>query len=358
MADWTNPTGFQLEALHEALLFAYPSPADLNLLLVLKLNTTYAEIAPHGESYRNALLTILVQARGEGWLERLVREALRHRPRSPKLLSLDRSFEITAADVAPALQRSLEDIVRVESGYEDLIPWVQKLETCAWRVCRIEYPPLTARGTGWLVGHDLLLTNWHVVNRALPGGDRDPKEFVCRFDYAAKTQGTNSGTDVRLANDWFVDGLPPSPSELESGTEEPSAKTLDFALVRLARSIGNEITTDGVKRGWVKIAKDQAVPKEKEILFIVQHPAGLPVKMAVGDVESSSQQRARIYHTANTADGSSGSLVLNVKLEAVALHHAGDTLYHQGKIGKPEKNQAIPIGLIADRLIEAGHLSP
>ena len=84
MADWSNPSRFQLEALHEALLFAYPRPADLNMLLTFNLGKSYFILAPVGESYKNALLDILIKAMGDGWLRELVLEARKDKPQSPE----------------------------------------------------------------------------------------------------------------------------------------------------------------------------------------------------------------------------------------------------------------------------------
>lgn len=357
MADWNEPTRFQLEALHEALLFAYPKHTDLNLLLQFGLAQDYFKLAPIGDSYKNALLAILLEARGAGWLKDLVQKARQDKPKSPKLLSLDRSFELTDTEVPETLGRTLEDIVRSEANYVDLIPWIQKLEKLASQICRIEYPVNTAQGTGWLVAPDLLITNWHVIDRALPGGSWDPKELVCRFDYAVTSSGTKPGIEARLVDHWCVEASPPSASELGTGNDEPTGETLDYAILRLERSIGQELTADGEKRGWVEIKRDQPMPNEHEIIFVVQHPEGLPVKLAPGDVSGASEDDLRIFHTANTKAGASGSIVVNSKLEPIALHHAGDLLYNRGKIGTPVKNQAIPIGKVITRLINNGNWS-
>jgi hypothetical protein len=109
------------------------------MLLQFSLGKSYFSLAPVGESYKNALLAILVEARGDGWLRKLVQEARKDKPQSPKLLSLDRSFEMTDTEVPVALGRTLEDIVRGEADYQDLIPWVQELEGLSWKTCRIEY---------------------------------------------------------------------------------------------------------------------------------------------------------------------------------------------------------------------------
>lgn len=355
MADWNNPSGFQLEVLQEALLFAYPTHLDLDALLTYRLETSYAALAPVNASYEDAVRAILMKARGAGWLKTLIDKARKHRPNSPKLLVLDRSVELTDADVPDALGRPLEDIVRHEGNYQDLFPWVRKLEEYAWRTCRIEYPVNTAQGTGWLVAPDLLLTNWHVIDRALPGGDRQATKFVCRFDYAVTESGTQSGIEVRLASQWCIDASPPSTSELGTGTDAPSGDTLDYALLKLSRAVGDEPTPSGAQRGWVEVRADQALPQPNQIIFVIQHPEGLPVKLAAGDVKGLSSDKVRIFHTANTKGGASGSVVVNAKLEPIGLHHAGDVLYNRGEIGAPEKNQAVPIGRVLARLKAKGH---
>lgn len=352
VADWSNPEPFHLKALHEALLFAYPTAADLNNLFVLHLGQAYNQLAPAGESYRNGLTAVLLQARGEGWLAEWVRQARLDKPRSPKLLLLSRTLELTSAPLPDSLGRNLEDIVRADGGFQDLIPWVEKLEALAHRTCRIEYPVNTACGTGWLVGPDLLLTNWHVIEDAL-GDGAVAKEYVCRFDYAVTAAGTRPGVEVRFAQNWCVDSSPPSSAELGTGVDSPSADTLDYALIRLDTAVGGTNAPSGTKRGWVTLTPTQVVPKERDIIFVIQHPDGLPVKLAPGDIEGFPADRLRLFHTANTMRGSSGSMVVDARLEPIALHHAGDLLYPRGNLGAPRRNQAVPIDLIRRR----GHWS-
>lgn len=112
MADWSDPTPFQLQAMHEALLFAFPSHLDLDNLLVLRLGKSYAALAPVLANYSQGVTAILQQARAESWLNDLVCQALRAKPRSPKLLLLDRSAELARVDLPLALGAGLEHIVR------------------------------------------------------------------------------------------------------------------------------------------------------------------------------------------------------------------------------------------------------
>lgn len=178
MADWSDPTPFHLEALHEALLHAFPSHLDLDNLLTLKLGRSYAQLAPVHADYFSGLTALLKQARAAGWLDELVRKAVKAKPHNPRLRTLERSARLAPAHVPAALDVTLQDIVRQAMGTQDLLPWLAKLEAIGRGTCRIEHPVNTARGTGWLVGRDLLLTNWHVVAQALPGGSWDARVRV------------------------------------------------------------------------------------------------------------------------------------------------------------------------------------
>ncbi len=350
MADWSNPNHLQLTALHEALLFAYPSRAKFKTFLLLRLDKRWDEIAPDGLGYTDQMLEVLVLAKAGGWLAGLVKNALRDRPNSPLLVLLDNSYDLTGVEVPDAAGGSLEDIVRVESGFSDPFPWIEKLTEVTRGVCRVEHPVGRARGTGWLVAPDLVLTNWHVVRHALGAGDIEatwaPGDFACRFDYAVNDGVTQEGSVHRLATDWCADWSPASNSEFGAGPETPTADTLDYALIRLADPIND--------RGSVEVSEVQSMPAQGSVILIVQHPDGEPAKLTIGVVRQGAEQSLRLYHDANTIGGSSGSVVLNAKLEAVALHHAGDLLYNQTAIGEPEQNQAVPITEIITRLEAKG----
>jgi V8-like Glu-specific endopeptidase len=355
MVDWTDPDPFELKVLHEALRFAYPFENNFSAFLYFNLGKAYGAIVPGNLGYYEGLLYLLQQAHAGGWLNTLVQKALLDKPASPKLITLKRSLALTPVEQAHALAWSLEDIVRREGSYTDLTPWVERLGALGARTCRIEYPINTAVGSGWLVGPDLMLTNWHVIDKALPGGQRRSAEYACRFDYAVTAEGTQGGTEVRFAENWCVDASPPSPEELGTGNEGPSADTLDYALVRLAAPVGKQKSSLGSERGWVALKGDEALPAASNIVMVLQYPDGFPLKLALGNV-TESDSTLRFFHTADTKGGSSGALVVNASLSPVGLHHAGDLQYHRGRIGKPEKNQAVPLGPIVQSLRAKGYL--
>jgi V8-like Glu-specific endopeptidase len=89
-------------------------------------------------------------------------------------------------------------------------------------------------------------------------------------------------------------------------------------------------------------------------LFIVQHPAAAPLKLAFDSeaVLAVNGNGTRVTYTTNTLGGSSGSPCFNQHLELVALHHAGDPDYTP--MYAPTFNEGIPIGAIRQRLQRRG----
>jgi len=111
-----------------------------------------------------------------------------------------------------------------------------------------------------------------------------------------------------------------------------------------------EDTLAGGSRGWVDLAATtrEPVPEPGAIVYVVQHPDGLPLKQAPGVVTPTTTP-LRLRYDADTLPGSSGSLVLNSRLEPVALHHAGEPTSHLASY-----NQGIPLNRIAEHIRSAG----
>ena len=239
MPDWTNASGMQLKIVQEALLSAFPRPDDFEMLLMLQLNQSYAQLTAGSANYRYAVFQVLVDAKAKNWLGDLVKAARHENPGNSKLKALDPLADLTSAP-APGGGK-LEDIVRDDGGFMDVIPWVERLDKLRTQICRIECPVNQAVGTGWLVANDLLLTNWHVVRRLL-AGEKQPTDMICRFDYATSGAGTNSGVTCGLAAKWCEAYSEASNVETGKGPEEATTAQLDYALLRLAQPMG---TTTG-----------------------------------------------------------------------------------------------------------------
>lgn len=247
----------------------------------------------------------------------------------------------SANAAAPGLQR----YVRKSLGDVDMLVWIARGLKEARRVCRVE-KDRKALGTGFLVGPDLVLTNWHVVKHALPGNDTD--DLACRFDFAVDPGGgTGGGEEIDIAPSGIVAFSKCSAAELTPAPDvpPPSANELDYALLRLS-------SPAGTRRGWMDMKSDAQKPAANAPLLIVQHPAAAPLKLAM-DTEAVIGERfggLRLRYRTNTDHGSSGAPCLAMDWSLVALHHLGDPA-----LGPPVFNQGVPIGLIRDSIIAGGH---
>lgn len=248
---------------------------------------------------------------------------------------------------APGLQRN----VRPHLAKIDVRVWLEKFAAIERRVCRIEIAG-NALGTGFLVGPQAVLTNWHVVKRAKEGTKL--QNIQCHFDYLLLADGSRQqGVSVKLHTDGVLDHSPYSDAETTSTPDQPppTADELDYALLRLAEPLGEQ-SIKGCLRGWVELPAAATPISAGMPLLIVQHPDGAPMKLAL-DTDSVIGRTAnglRIRYKTNTDPGSSGSPCFSMDWDLIALHHYGDPAWQA-----PQFNQGIPAELIRKRIIDQGH---
>lgn len=272
------------------------------------------------------------------------------------------------AETPPNLQKIVNDA----NGFLNLGLWLSRLTEIEGYVCRlaIDTPVgLKAKGSGVLVGPSTVLTNYHVVAEELVNAS-DPKRLRVQFDYRVLRDGSvSSGTVVALdqtRNDsWRIGYAPFSRMDgrVHPLEEEPEVRALDYALLRLDKPVGalpiGAVVADGAvlpRRGWLDLTQHGAVG-DGAAIFIVQHPSGLPIKLALDTkgVIGYSPNRRRLRYRTNTLSGSSGSPVFNQDLEIVALHHSGDPAYPLLQTG--QYNEGIPIPALLDRFTRDGSLA-
>lgn len=254
---------------------------------------------------------------------------------------------------------ALEGLVRGKKSFVDIDQFLADLASIASRVCRMEElgAPGTqprALGTGFLVGDDLVLTNKHVCDM-LP---KDPKRIGGRFDYRvlAGSSATRAGmVQLPAASNWWVAWRDYGGSDISAEGNHPLPEQLDYALLRLDEPVGRfpaGQSADGAAsgaRGHFSLGIEAPILKAGDDIFVLQHPAGAPMKLAVGRVLPGAPPY-RLWHDAPTEGGTSGSPCFNSALQLVALHHATDSR----DTLRPAYNQAIPIGLIASDLLQRG----
>ncbi len=330
--------GVQRKQLQLALLSAYYNWDRINELFFIDLDRSLDAVTAPGPM--PTVITAVIQAASaEGWLEELVTKAWQKFPKNPELHSFVLEAALTPANVvAPAstLSRELEKAVLARVKFDNPAEFRERMSRSERAVCRIELPK-PEWGTGFLVGPDTVMTNYHVIED-LEIGVQHRDQVVVRFDYELGADGRPlaGGTTCKLAADrWLL---------ADSRNDD-----LDFALLRLDRPVGAEPAPDrpAEQRGWLRPSDYAFSGQDPEPLFILQHPQieegkeTYPLKVTVGFVSGTPTTR-RVTYTTNTLKGSSGSPCFRADWDLVALHHSST---------EGAANEGIPFGAILGNLL-------
>jgi hypothetical protein len=345
--------GRQYQQLMDALTKAFPTPARLEQMLRVRLDRSLYEITV-GENLPHMAFEIIQAAEAEGWLDQLVLGAREAAPGNGLLVGFAQRWGMVPADTPDGPE--LEVLIRKTNAFLDINTWRAKLGEVEAQVCRVEVGNGAAYGTGFLLGPDVVMTNYHVVAGVIERGAAKPSDIVFRFDYKQLPDGktVNEGTVYRAAADWLIDHSPMSPFDtISNPPEEPDPTHLDYALLRVdgapgRDTVGRTVEPDGQTRKWVGIPAQFPDLVPQTPLFIVQHPQTKPLKLAL-DTEAVIGVNAngtRVRYRTNTEGGSSGSPCFSQNWELVALHHLGDPNF-----GSP-RNQGIPFSAIRQLLRE------
>jgi len=352
-------SGKQTGRLSDALRDAFVSVDALEEFLDVMLEKRLENVVSLKLSYQTIAFKLIKSADAEGWVLRLIAAACDARPGNAVLreLAVETGMAGVPGDIDVALAGThLERTILEAIPFMDASAWHARLGELLAQVCRVEVPAgvRSTAGTGFLVGPDLVLTNYHVIE-VLHKNMGNPRDTVLRFDYQRLPDGTtvNRGTEFRLASKWLDAWRPPSKVDdmTDPGDRLPASDELDFALLRVhgapgAQPIGRaQGLSQAPDRGWMSL--DQAGQDGFDAgypLFILQHPEDAPVKFVPGLSDGLNANGTRLRHQVNTKRGSSGSPCLNARLELVALHHAGDPNYDPAR--RPAWNAAVPIAAI------------
>jgi hypothetical protein len=321
--------------------------SELDEVSRIGLGTNLAEFVSENAANRQAVIKLIRRAEARDMVDRLVVAAREVNPTN-RLLQ-DVAIELTVAvDPSDALQR-----IVAQNRTVNIVTWRERIAELEGQVCSIEVPG--GGGTGFLVAPDLVMTNHHVVQPIVDGGDSMARRVRICFDYKTAADGRTVKEPVELSlppDPWLVDSSPSSPIDVQVGAVgDPNPDELDYALIQLPRDFGDEpiagIDSEGPPRGWIPIPEpDTAPPKEGELALILQHPRGEPLQLASDVVTKVNGNGTRLRYLVDTDGGSSGAPVFDIDWNLVALHHSGDPDFSRDAT----YNEGIPIGKIAGML--------
>lgn len=323
-------TGPQIEAFCSALKSAFTDYNALKRMLRFKLNKKLDTIIGRG-ALNQVTLELVDLAESEGWLYRLLYAARKHNPGNQQLIDFEQSIGLATREFG---RPGLEAQIRALDQFISLNEWLPKLNAIEKQVCKVETPYET--GTGFLIAPDVVLTNYHVVEAVIQAG-LGGSTIKLRFDYK-KLQGIGSEGEVHtLADKWLIDYSPYSQADL-SNMGLPTTDELDYALLRLNKALH--------ERGQIKIPDNMAELAgsyhENAPLFIVQHPDGTPLKLALDtqSIKRFNDNKTRLFYKTRTEKGSSGSPCFDIDWKWIALHHSGRKWIENGGIPVAALTQA------------------
>jgi hypothetical protein len=360
----TQLTGAEIGELSDIVRSAFTVP-ELDRLLRFRLEKQFADYAPINGDYRDAAFKILSSANQQGWIAKLVEASRSENPDNPRIYDIAQRFNLTAAKPEQLRNAQERIITKTHKNIEPAI-WRTKLGAIEPTICRIEITTdqeTMVYGTGFLVGSNVLLTNYHVMEVLIAGEEGRKvdntysarrENVLFRFDYKRLGIGVlNKGTEYRLDPVWKIDLSEDFPPD-----QIAPADKLDYALVRVAGTPGTDDIAPiagaaGKQRGWLTALPAfefaDGIP-----LFILQHPQGSPLQLAFETeaILGMNPNKTRVRYNVNTDQGSSGSPCFNQDWELVALHHSGDPNFDLPH--KPTYNEGIPIAMILQSLTARG----
>ncbi|WP_439402651.1 trypsin-like serine peptidase [Bradyrhizobium sp. DASA03068] len=224
------------------------------------------------------------------------------------------------------------------------------------------------RGTGFLIGPDLVLTNFHVIREFLEitgeGEEQSIRakdgcnEIFCFFDYLSAPRPRVPPDDARphsstmvkaLRNGWLIRARNRLDNEGIFPYATQAHKRFDYAIIKLEREIGKAPSrrSGGSMRGWLNL--DSGVSFLDDVgsrIVVLQHPEGAEQLWDVGVYDKVDPSQTRIWYTVNTERGASGGPAVDRRGRLYALHNARVT----NEDGSSTMNQGVRIDLIFEDL--------
>jgi Trypsin-like peptidase domain/Effector-associated domain 1 len=356
--DWKRISG--------ALTTSFPSVDDLQVFIQQELPELKHEIA-WGKAATYVVNEIVVKANARGQLDTLLAAASNERPFRPDLRAINLYYSRQPGWAAPVqahdldVRSTLQGLTTAGDPFLDtgrLALWLTRVER---QVCLVRCAGSDG-GTGFLVGRDLVLTCYHVVEQHLIGAV--PRADVqVRFDYRRSAAGETPSYDddwLDLDPSWTIPSARYSDAD-RTMTIDPAPDELDFALLKLAKPVGHETPAgEDRPRGWVDLSRDPALPAPSSPTLIVQHPQNpaapppqmpLQIAFAAAGFEGPNKNGSRLVYTPSTRPGSSGAPVFDQALRAFGLHH------NRGQIDPAARdlvknNRGVPLSKIRGALAD------
>lgn len=329
--DWSRP---ETQGLHSLLSKIYYREEQV-IALIQRANMPVEDIK-WGTSMFNAWHEIFEKSQDQGKLRSIIEVVLSDASKAAYHSRIEELLLDTPIVAPPSENANINWISNQtlgEKGFERIIGEKSTLLDIAFLKEGVRVSKAVARitvtfsdgkyyGTGFLINHDLILTNHHVLFDH-DNNDEKATSVVLWFDYE------NS----------FIGGLI-SKYEVQGDTSCIfGEKSSDWAVIKLTESLEGRFPY--LKLGGM-------MPSESERVYIIQHPNGTTKQIGMhNNIVRYVDDKIIQYYT-DTDGGSSGAPVFNAKWEVVALHQGWNFVNHSTY--KEYRNQGVNINRVIQEL--------
>ena len=223
----------------------------------------------------------------------------------------------------------LEAITQPTMGFPNVEMEIAGKLTASRRLCCITVldapggAPVKS-GTGFLVGPQTVLTSYHVIDdlldqQGMPKANSNQRLRVA-FD---ELNGLGAAAPASVHPQWLAghSTLHQLDTDIVLDWDDPPEidfdKHFDCALVRLKDTVGRE-------RGYYRLDPNRmpVVDGAGSRVGLLQHPAGQPLSSTAGAGLRlwPKTHKTRFHHSANSAPGSSGGLLVDNEFKPIGLH--------------------------------------
>jgi hypothetical protein len=189
------------------------------------------------------------------------------------------------------------------------------------------------KGSGFLIGDDLLLTNHHVLE-----DKAQAQAAIAQFNYEQTLGGLAASFD-----EYYLD---------PDGLFHTSADD-DWTAVKVKPKDG-----ELAGKKWSTLKLSEQDPKIDDFTIIIQHPSGGPKQIALyhNVIAFIDPTKRVVQYLTDTEPGSSGSPVFDTNWNVIALHHSGGWLREPGNDPKQTfyRNEGIHVNTVIAGLKSVG----
>jgi V8-like Glu-specific endopeptidase len=242
--------------------------------------------------------------------------------------------EPVAADGSPVFLKDNDDVsdneallyhddLMIQIGkVPELINTLKRLLELAPAVCKltVDFNGLQQSGTGFRIGSDMLLTNWHVLHT-----EDNTRARVVTAEFGFDDNGEGG---ILTAT--------PIACDVESIVTN---KDDDWGVLRVKQPLLD---------AWPIVKLSESVAPELNMAtYIIQHPAGGRKRVGFVRNQVSAFDDQVVHYLTDTKEGSSGAPVFNRDGQLVAVHHRGGRPQQLAGRSPLKKNE----GIRASRII-------